>query len=147
MEMYILEKKDGIVIKKDYHEEDLPIIKSQNHLCNMACENAYSNKCLKIYEKRKRKIGEYDFITDGIQILTNYDFVDIFIVKKCKKYNKSEATEKIRPDKLATLIKELRMAYYGTNSIEESYDIEKNSVKAKKNESEVEQYCLSRKRL
>ena len=44
----------------------------------------------------------------------------------------SEFTEKIRPDKLEPLIKELRMAYYGTNSIEESYDIEKNSVKAKK---------------
>ena len=147
MEMYILEKKDGIVIKKDCHEEDLQIIRNQSHLCNMACKNAYSNKCPKIYDKRKREIGKYDFITDGIQILNNYDIVDIFIVKKCKKYSKSEVTEKIRPDKLETLIKELRMAYYGTNSIEESYDIEKHSVKAKKKESEVEQYCLSRKRL
>lgn len=130
MENYILEKKDGIVTKKGYCKEKSSKDSKEKHLCSMACKNAYANKCEKVFDIRKRKIGKYGFITDGYQVLNEDGDVEKFIVYSCDNYVKLATKSKNSQAEINAKIRkreELRMAYYGANSIEASYNIAKPS--------------------
>ena len=81
--IYDLSKKIlADVIEKQY-------FKSQKHLCWNNCLNATPNNCPKIKNERKRTINNYEFITDGYQII-NDDKLIKFVVSKCKKYKKQD---------------------------------------------------------
>ena len=144
MKKIILEKENGIVTKKTYINEIEKKSKKQNnkHLCWESCEKAYASLdefgnpiCHKVYDRRKKKIDKYDFITDGYQIITEYGEVTSFLVYGCKKHQSAPCPKKLslkETERLKNLKEEFRMAYYGVGSLEESYEIEKNNRKSYK---------------
>lgn len=100
--------------------------KVEKHLCWENCENASVLKCQKIYDKVKKEIGEYNFITDGYQTFDTTGKMDRFIITRCKNYRmvkpKKLTAEDIKRIKMAK--DGLRMAYFGADSLREAYEIQ-----------------------
>lgn len=59
---------------------------TRKHLCWENCKNCSPIECQKIADQFKQRIDNYDFITDGYQILDSTGNVDTFVVTDCKNY-------------------------------------------------------------
>lgn len=86
-----LKKVDGITEQirvSDLDEDELG--EKASHQCWKNCEYARADQCDKIYDRYKKSIDEYEFITDGIQTYDAEGRLEKFIVTNCKNYKTKE---------------------------------------------------------
>lgn len=126
MNNVILKKEKGIVTINEINPEKIKKIKEGYHLCWDSCANAYTNKCPKIRDVRKKTIDAYDFITDGSQIIDSEGEVETFIVSECNRYEKTQIIKKTQEelDRLQKIKEGLRMAYFDTLTVEDAYIVQ-----------------------
>ena len=127
----IYQKTNGITEQIDYTRERKNIVESNNkHLC-WDCLNGSPSKCKKIYDVRKKNINDYDFIINGYQIVDNNNGLDSFIVSECKNFVLEEKKELTiqRKAELKQIRRELIMAYFGANDMEEAAEIRDDMIK------------------
>ena len=141
MKNVILKKNDGVVSIMEASPELIKKIKNKDkdnqnniHMCWENCTNAYCDKCEKIADIQKKEINEYDFISDGIQIINKSGEIDTFLVNKCQNYEKSKP-KKLTMEKIKRLqkIKDgLRIAYFDALTLEEAYITQSDLAERKK---------------
>ena len=126
----IYQKTNGITKQIDYTKERYNIIQSNKHLC-WDCLNGIPSKSKKIYDITKLNINDYDFIINGYQIVDNNNCLDSFIVSKCKNFvlEKKEELSVQRKAELNQIRRELVMAYFGANDMEEAEEIRDDMIK------------------
>ena len=126
----ILKKENGVVKEIEPTKEIIKDIRQigkkedpRVHLCWENCANALAGKCDKVTEREKKNIGDYDFITDGIQIIDDNGEIDTFIVSKCKNYVRTENKKKTQEEiqRLKQIRDGLRTSYFDTETVEEAY--------------------------
>ena len=139
MEKIVLKKKDGKISVMNYTPsvenklEDGSLI----HICwgNCGaefCKNASPNGCQKVSDRYKKAIDQYDFITDGIQVISKrYDKakekdvakVEDFIVTGCRNYEPIGEKKLTSEDKrrIRSAKESLRTLYFGAGSVDEAY--------------------------
>ena len=130
MENIVLKKKEGKVetmnltksITKELNNSDTI------HLCwgtcrETFCKHASTSECIKIADRCKKTIDQYEDITDGFQVLDGNSNVLQFVVTGCRKYEPSgekkltfEEKEKIRSAK-----RSLRTLYFEATDVDEAY--------------------------
>ena len=134
MSKIILKKVNGNVEKFKYKaslvESFIP--EGAKHLCWENCKNACVSRCDKINDNGKQLIGDYDYITSGLQIVSDITGeVDRFLVFGCEKYEEKQQrkltpAESLRIKKLKESVK---MLYFDAETIEEAhitqYELEK----------------------
>ena len=127
----IYQKTNGITDKIDYTRERRSIVESNNkHLC-WDCLNGSPAKCKKVYDVRKKSINDYDFIINGYQIIDKDNCLESFIVSKCNNFvleEKKELTIQKKAE-LRQIRRELIMAYFGANDMEEAEEIREDMIK------------------
>ena len=133
MKEVILEKKDGIVKNLEFDPEIInkytnsraddidPKKRSNVHLC-ISCQNCYVGKCIKVADRFKKPIDQYDFITEGVQHIRENGLSEEFIIIGCNNYKRDEerkltSEEKRRAKKIRTA---LRLDYFNSNSMQEA---------------------------
>lgn len=133
MKDVILEKKGGIVKNLEFdpniiskytnaRADDINPKKSCNiHLC-ISCQNCYIGKCIKVADRFKKPIDQYDFITEGIQHIRGNGLSEEFVIIGCNNYKRDEEKkltpeEKRRAKKIRTA---LRLDYFNSNSMQEA---------------------------
>ena len=132
------EKFDEISIKNGVKSLSLKIVlniidkiydKTQNHLCWMNCKNATPNNCEKIKDKYKKNINQYDFITNGYQVISD-EGVETFVVTKCKNYEEEKKKElTVRETRRIKHLKDnIMMEYFGVDSVKEANAIQKHMI-------------------
>ena len=128
MEEIIIIKKNGIVDVVDPNSETIEDFKTKKavHMCWHNCSNAFTTKCPKIQDEIKKMINEYDFITDGFQIINSKGQIDRFVVTKCLNYikEKPKTYTVAEKERLNNIKKGLRMAYFDASTLEEAYLIQ-----------------------
>lgn len=127
----IYQKANGITKQMDYTKERHNIIQINNkHLC-WDCLNGSPSKCKKVYDITKLNINAYDFIINGYQIVDNNNCLDSFIVSKCKNFVLEEKQELSiqRKAELKQIRRELVMAYFGANDMDEAEEIREDMIK------------------
>ena len=133
MKEVILEKKDGIVKNLEFDPEIInkytnsraddidPKKRSNVHLC-ISCQNCYVGKCIKVADRFKKPIDQYDFITEGVQHIRENGLSEEFVIIGCNNYKRDEerkltSEEKRRAKKIRTA---LRLDYFNSNSMQEA---------------------------
>ncbi len=121
--MLVLKKENGVVT--EFSSLNDAQIKTKCHLCGN-CKNLNPSICSKV-EIEKRRIGEYDYITDGYQVYKNSDETfPIFIVSGCKNYVSEEYKEK--DPKAMEKRRALMNMYYDAEDFEEACSIRKDRI-------------------
>ena len=130
MKNVILKKENGVVTTMEATKEQLSDIRKigkkddpRIHLCWENCANAIAGACEKVTEREKKNIADYDFITDGYQIIDEKGEIDAFLVTKCNNYVKVEQNKKTKEEieRLKKLKESLRTEYFDTETVEEAY--------------------------
>lgn len=131
MENTMLKKENGVTTSTQINNEEKEIIQNEDveHLCWQGCANGYASKCKKIEDKIKKEINEYDFITDGYQIINDEGQVETLVVTKCDNYvNEKEARKKTSIAEKIKLRNALMMAYFDETSIEEAISLQQELI-------------------
>ena len=127
-------KENGRIIRVLPLTDELSDELSENsaHLC-WDCSNAYANKCRKVSNADKKPIDEYDFITDGYQVVSKNGKVDSFIVTACKNFEKDAERKYTQEDrkKFTELRKGIKALYFEAETIEEADEIEARMLENK----------------
>ena len=123
MEKTIFKKENGqvrIIATSPEVEKDLVEIKNP---C-FECKKGYTNKCLKMADEIKRPIGEYEFITDGYQVLDENGVSDSLVISKCANFEiepvRRRATTKAEIAELKRAKESLLIYYYGGADVKEA---------------------------
>lgn len=133
MKKIVLQKENGETIELDYSE--LFENNGRNdgiHLCWENCANATPRRCKKIYDLPKQTIDNYDFITDGFQIVNgDQRKVDRFIVTGCNHYEEEPEREKMSVEerkRINDIRRNMAMLYYEADTIEEAEEIQRQQI-------------------
>lgn len=132
MENVILKKKDGQVVVMNLTPTTSMKLKDDSivHLCwggkdcKNFCKHAGPTECKKIGDAVKKKIDEYDFITDGIQTLDDKGKVDTFLVTGCSNYERVGEKRKLTPEEKAhfrSLRNSIKTLYFEAGSVDEAH--------------------------
>ena len=79
--------------------------------------------CAKVFDIEKQNIGEYDFITDGVQTYDEKGELDSFIVNGCENYVKDERNSqrtKEEKERLQRARLGIMLYYFNAENIEEA---------------------------
>ena len=128
----IFYKKNGVVKKVSSKPNLAANVDGEKvqHLCWQYCVNANPINCPKIRDFEKKNLEDYDFITDGYQIVDKNGDIDTFFVHKCSNYKKSlpkPFTKEERIKKRAAK-KGLMIGYFDTLTIEEAYELQRQLI-------------------
>lgn len=115
----ILKKENGVVRKEKATEEEMIKIKEATTLC-FDCSNL--SNCKKVDDKIKLSIDNYDFISDGAQIIDKHGDIESFEVSKCKDFIREKDRDNSGPPSIEARRK-LMMDYFGVNTIEEANEL------------------------
>lgn len=129
MKKIVLLKENGEIKEVSYSElfENVCSV----HLCWNECANATPLKCKKIYDKKKQTIDNYEFITDGFQIIKGNNKVDRFHVSGCNYYEKEPEKEKLTADLIQyynDIKRNIAMLYYDTDTVEEADELQRLQI-------------------
>lgn len=128
----IYEKSSGNIIETDYSSlRKNTLDRSHSHLC-FDCENCSPAKCLKVFDVKKRNISNYDFISDGYQIIDKNGEIDSFVVSNCNNF-KLEKRQELTIEKKVELKQKRRefvMAYFGASDMDEALEIREELEKS-----------------
>lgn len=131
MKKIVLQKENGEVREVDYSEL-FENATCDTHLCWKECVNATPLRCEKIYDEKKQRIDQYDFITDGFQVLVGKkNKIDRFHVSGCNNYEQAEKKEKLPANELKrinNIKRDIAMLYYDAGTIEEADAIQKFQI-------------------
>ena len=86
MEKTILVKVNGEVEKTTVDNEVIRELKKQYSNPCFNCEKGYASKCPKIASDETKSIMDFDFITDGYQIVNKQGELDELIICQCNNY-------------------------------------------------------------
>lgn len=116
-------KENGIIRER----KKLPKEAHGVHLC-WSCQNGCPNNCSKVRDIRKKSLEKYSFITSGYQIIEDDGKLRKMYVTACDNYvfqenREPDTREEIRRIKEAR--EKLHLLYYGVDTMEEVYRIER----------------------
>ena len=129
MKKIVLQKENGEV--KEFNYSELFEEVASTHLCWNACANATPSKCKKVHDEVKQNIDEYDFITDGFQILDENNEIDRFHVSGCSNYEKEPRKKPLTADKVLyynNMKRNIAMLYYDADSAEAAEEIQRQQI-------------------
>ena len=123
MEKTILRKENGEVrIIESTPEVEKNLIEIKNPC--FGCRNGYVTKCPKMADEIKKPIGEYEYITDGYQVLDENGNTESLVIAKCSNFEndvvKPKAKTKEEIEKLKRKKESLLILYYGGENVQEA---------------------------
>ena len=111
----IIIKEDGVVKLEPTSSEKIEEIRKKDSLC-FDCANLYD--CKKFIDgANKQTIDNYEFISEGAQVIDKNNAIEYFLVSKCKDFVNEEKNTKINRGKVIT---EFVTDYYGVDTLAEA---------------------------
>lgn len=126
MKNVMLEKKSGKIKNLKVTKELLERFENsrgveKTHLC-VDCQNCIPSKCVKVNNRIKKTLDDYDFITDGLQNFEDDGKVYGFLVTGCKNFKKDEQKQLTKEEKRRAkkIRRSLRLDYFESGSLNEA---------------------------